>query len=130
MAARARQLCFPCGCIGDTQYFDRGVVSVLQQPPSVMKRRQLLPASPYGARAGDAVTLASRLQTTLHCLRRTMWRKKRSFSLIHYLAPYLWGLSGQREVVSCRGVGGKVLGCWSVDMCLKLTSVKNVDILD
>lgn len=79
MAARARQLCFPCGCIGDTQYFDRGVVSVLQQPPSVMKRRQLLPASPYGARAGDAVTLASRLQTTLHCLRRTMGRKKKIF---------------------------------------------------
>lgn len=37
-----------------------------------------------------------------------------SFSLIHYLAHYLGGLSGQIETVSCRvgrGLGGPQIMC-------------------
>lgn len=69
VAAGARELCLPGGRVGDTQHSHRGVIPILQQPSGVMERGQLLPASPYGTRAGDAVTLAGRFQPALHCLR-------------------------------------------------------------
>lgn len=66
---RARQLLLPGGRVGDAQHPHGRVVSVLEQPPCVVERRQLLPASPYGAGAGDAVTLAGCFQAALHRLR-------------------------------------------------------------
>lgn len=73
VAPGARQLGLPGGCVGDTQYSHCSVVSILQQMSGVVERRQLLPASPYSARAGDTVTLAGCFQPALHCLR---WEKK------------------------------------------------------
>lgn len=69
------------------------------------------------------MTLACGFQPTLHCLK---WkeggktgekkggkgRNVSPFSLIHYLASYLAGLSGQSETVSCR-LGKGVW--WSAD---------------
>lgn len=69
VAAGARQLGLPRGRVGDAQHPHGRVVSVLQQPPGVVERRQLLPAGPHGAGAGDAVTLAGCLQSALHRLR-------------------------------------------------------------
>lgn len=63
-----RQLCLPRGRVGDAQHSHRRIVSVLQQPPGVVERRQLLPASPNGAGARDAVTLAGGFQAALHRL--------------------------------------------------------------
>lgn len=64
----ACELRLPCGRVGDAQHSHCGVVSIFQQPSSVVERRQLLPASPYGTRAGDTVTFAGCFQPTLHCL--------------------------------------------------------------
>ncbi len=74
VAAGACELCLPSGCVGDTQHSHRSVVAILQQPSSVVERRQLLPASPYGTRAGHTVTLAGCFQPALHCLR---WEKEK-----------------------------------------------------
>lgn len=120
MATGPSELRLPGGCVGDTQHSHRGVIPVLQQPSSVMERRQLLPASPYGTRAGDTVTLAGCFQPTLHCLRCEKKKQGRgrkcrdvsSFSLIHYLASYLGGLSGQSETVSCRVGRGLGVVVW------------------
>lgn len=65
-------------------------------------------------------------------MRRGKKKKKKardvsSFSLIHCLASYLGGLSGQSETVSCRV--GRRLGGLQV-MCLQPTSVKTFDIID
>lgn len=108
VAPGAGELGFTSGSVGDAQNPHGRVVSVLQQPPGVMEGRQLLPASPYCAGARDAVTLAGGFQSALHRLRQEEGRGLKrgrnvsSFSLIHYLASYLGGLSGQRETVSCR----------------------------
>lgn len=69
LAAGARELCLPGGCVGDTQHSHRSVIAILQQPSGVVERRQLLPASPYGTRARDTVTLAGCFQPALHRLR-------------------------------------------------------------
>lgn len=69
MAFGPRKLSLSCGRIGDAQHSHGVVVSILQQPPSVMERGQLLPASPYGTGAGDSMTFAGCFQPTLHCLR-------------------------------------------------------------
>lgn len=74
VTARPRQLRLPRGGVGDAQHPHCGVVAVLEQAARVVEGRQLLPASPYGARAGDAVTLARRFQTALHRLR---WKRQR-----------------------------------------------------
>lgn len=66
VAAWARQLCLTGGCVGDTQHSHGGVVAILKQASSVVEGRELLPASPYSTRAGDAVTLASCFQPALH----------------------------------------------------------------
>lgn len=103
VAAGPRELRLARGRVGDAQHAHRRVVSVLQQPAGVVEGRQLLPAGPYGARARDTVTLAGRLQPALHSLRWGGGREVSvSFCLIHYLASYLGGLSGQSETVSCR----------------------------
>lgn len=68
MSTRAGELCLPSGCVGDAQNSHCSVVSVLQQPPGVVEGGQLLPAGPYGTRAGDAVALAGRFQAALHRL--------------------------------------------------------------
>lgn len=110
VASGAGQLRLPRGHVGDAQHANGVVVAVLEQPPGVVERRQLLPASPYGAGAGDPVTLAGRFQSTLHCLNggvlgggeEKKGRNVRSFTLIHYLASYLRAPSAQRETVSCR----------------------------
>lgn len=77
VATRPRQLRLPRGGVGDAQHPHCGVVAILEQAPGVVEGRQLLPASPYGARAGDAVTLARCFQTTLHRLRQERQRKKK-----------------------------------------------------
>lgn len=77
MATGPRQLRLTGGCVGDAQHSHSGVIAELEQPPGVMERRQLLPASPYGARTGDAVTLAGRLQPTLHRLEKGGERRGR-----------------------------------------------------
>ena len=75
VAPGPRQLRLPGGFVGDTQHSHCRVVPVLQQPSSVVERRQLLPASPYGTGAGDTVTLAGCFQPALHCLR---WEREKA----------------------------------------------------
>lgn len=64
-----RQLGLARGGVGDAVHADCGVVTVLQQVARVVKRGELLPASPHGARTGDAVTLTSSFESALHCLK-------------------------------------------------------------
>ena len=81
VAAGPGELRLPGGHVGDAQHSHRVVEPVLQQPPGVVERRQLLPASPYGTRAGDAVTLAGCFQPALHCLRQEGEKKKAEMSV-------------------------------------------------
>ena len=86
VATGPRKLRLPGGRVGDAQHSHRCVVSILQQPSGVVERRQLLPASPYGTRAGDAVTLAGCFQPALHRLRwegekKAREEKKREMSV-------------------------------------------------
>lgn len=68
LATGACEFGLPGGCVGDAQHSHGSVVSILQQASSVVKRRQLLPASPYSTRAGDTMALAGCFQSALHCL--------------------------------------------------------------
>lgn len=78
VSARPRQLGLARGGVGDAVHADGGVVAVLQQVARVVKRGELLPARPHGARTGDTVTLARGFESALHCLRE----RKDSMELI------------------------------------------------
>lgn len=120
VAPGARQLRLPGGGVGDAQHSHRRVVPVLQQPARVVERRQLLPAGPHGAGAGDAVTLAGGLQTALHRLRwgKGVWGEGRGCQLLFDSLPLIWEIYLDRvrqfpagRVSEVRGGGGLRIVC-------------------